>query len=192
MKSPVGRSVCVAFQATDPHVRVWMTTGSWWFSSTRLLPFKRQRCRWVRRNRTVQQRRRSAGQAATQAATALERHGSGGRGAYSAKQHHYIQHFLKNFSCDFDKADSPEVKPAPFAHRTFEGRGSPTVGRPGVKRDSWRNVFFFFFLPLTPSRGSLDISTPSSLVLVYGRRRQTSFDVWITWFHSWRINAARI
>lgn len=36
----------------------------------------------------------------------------------------------------------------------------------------------------TPSRYSVHISTPSSLVLVCDRRRQTSFDVWITWFHS--------
>lgn len=55
----------------------------------------------------------------------------------------------------------------------------------GRRRGQLRNVVvFLFFLSFTPSRYSIHISTPSSLVLVCDRRRQTSFDVWITWLHS--------
>lgn len=62
-----------------------------------------------------------------------------------------------------------------------KGWRPPTVRRPGVeKTDSWRNVFSAHAF----SRRSPDISTPSPLVLVYDRSRQTSNDVWITWLHS--------
>lgn len=61
-------------RATEPvseeRVRVWTTTGSWWFSTTRLLPFKRQRrcCEFVWTGQRQRQRRqRTPGQAATEA-----------------------------------------------------------------------------------------------------------------------------
>lgn len=62
---------------------------------------------------------------------------------------------------------------------------------------SWRRSapFFFLFIFIFSAASrfltglSLHISSASSLVLVCGLRRQTSNDVWITWFHSWRIYA---
>lgn len=143
------------------------------------LPFKRQ----------VATGRDSAAAAsdATTLITAAQRRQNGR--AHSAKKtgnKHthplHIQHFFfsRDFSCDFfDQADSPEeVQPAPFSHRSlwlsFTG-GSSTERRPLLEKCFFRSRLFagLYIYPLVPR-----------LFLVCGQRRQTSNDVWITWFHS--------
>lgn len=186
-------------RATEPvseeRVRVWTTTGSWWFSTTTLLPFKRQRrcCEFVWTGQRQRQRRqRTPGQAATEA-----RPLSAAITAWQRRCPRTLSKTTPLYSALFFFKGISVLISTKLTHQKSNRRLSPTApSEVGVRR--WlvdpvcRETVGEMFFPLTPPRSSLDISTPSSLVLVYGRRRQTSNDVWITWFHSWRIYAARI
>lgn len=112
--------------------------------------------------------------------------------AHTQQKHLHIQHFFFfffvasfQFRLFFDQADSPEeVHPAPLPRRLtrFTERSSTRRGAARQEDDVCGEKRFF---PLTPLHGAPHIyPLAPRLFLVCGRRRQTSNDVWITWFHS--------